>query len=45
MWKMLEEARGRTESDSLRDAITSAIKWQENYAAMHRADLSYTPAE
>ena len=45
MWKMLEEAKGRIESDLLREEITSAIKWQENYAAMHRADLSYTPAK
>ena len=45
MWKMLEEAKGRMEADSLRDALTSAIKWQENYAVMHRPDLSYVPAE
>jgi hypothetical protein len=45
MWKMLEEARGRIETDLLREELTSAIKWQENYAVMHRPDLSYTPAE
>ncbi|MBD3866777.1 MAG: hypothetical protein IFK94_01515 [Acidobacteria bacterium] len=45
MWKMLEEAKGRIETDLLMEEITSAIKWQENYAAMHRPDLSYTPAE
>ncbi len=45
MWKMLEEARGRIQTDALMEAITSAIKWQENYAVMHRPDLSYVPAE
>ena len=45
MWKMLEETKGRNESDALRDGLTSAIKWQENYAVLHRPDLSYTPAE
>jgi len=45
LWKMLEEAKGRNESDMIRDEITSAIKWQKNMAVMHRPDLSYTPAE
>jgi len=45
MWKMLEKANGRIETDLLRDELTSSIKWQENYAVMHRPDLSYTPAE
>ena len=43
LWKMLEEAKGRNETDMLRDEITSAIDRQENYAAMHRPDLSYVP--
>lgn len=45
MWKMLEEAKGRIETDMIIEELNSAIKWSENYAAVHREDLSYKPAE
>jgi hypothetical protein len=45
LWKMLEEAKGRIETDMLMDEINSAIDRQENYAAMLRPDLGYQPAE
>ena len=42
---MLEEDKGRIETDMLMDEIDSAIQWPENYAAAHREDLSYSSAD